>query len=1699
LDYSPIEGTPCTCVPSPWTGIFGTEEIDAISEFSSCTNVPVESPSGGNVIGLNVFPSITEGITYTWTGLNPGTEYTFVIWWLSLTCNIPFNDCCADLWIVADGVDYIYSAVDDWTLVDICIEAQSSSITIDIQGIAGGTDGYLLLDDASCSDSNSSCCGLQMEVPDDFETCPNEATEILGTYQGETGTVNFEWTSDPPDGINYLDDTSIENPAFEFTTTDENFGGTSYIFTFSGEDDACQAAVEIEIELLGFESVSFAFEDAPMCSNQGIFELPQTSNEGVNGTWDITAILPSDFPGQQLSFMFTPFNGEVVCPIASTHLMEIQTFAEPTFNFLLEYCRGQTNIVALPQTSIEGIEGTWNYIEIDVDLFPDGITDIIFTPDDLFCQGIITLELEIFSGQDLDFDLPLEYCATYGILNFPSTSLDGVDGTWDYNQLDLANNLGSNTNIFTAFDNGIDCYNEYEYVFEVMEELTPNFTLNTNLCSDDDPLVLPTISDEGYLGTWSMAIIDPTAGNASSTWIADLGQSDCITELSINFQIDPSISPSFTLPTDYCDDSGIFTFPITSDEGIQGNWTIDSFDPLTFGTSEVVSTFTPLDNFCAQPFEWTINILQAQSLNFNLPNEFCSTDGILTFPTTTTDGVDGTWSYDQLDLTVNLGTNTNTFTAIDNGVDCFTEFEFVFEVIEELSPSFSLNTNLCSSDDPLFLPANSDEGFLGTWDISTIDPALGNTNATWTANPGQSDCLTELTINFQVDQAIIPSFNLPTDYCINGSIFTFPTSSEEGIQGLWNIDSFDPLTLATAQITSTFTPLDNFCADSFDWIINIIQPQNPDFDLPLTICESDAAFTLPISSQNNIDGIWTVAEIDPNGMAGNTISASFIPAQDCSNIYEYNIEVTSATATIFNLPTYLCWDDQDSVLPTVSLENIEGSWSQDVLEIEENLGTAVQLIFTPDGTSCYTTSIVEIFVVDQINKSFDINDPTDCSVTNGSIIIQNPEAAEEYSIDNGTTWQTSGNFSDLNGGNYTVLVRSTLYTDCISEFQFIITSPNAPMLGGILSTNIDNCDNDNGEIIIQASGNNLEYSIDGGTTWFMNNQFTNLSAGNYAIAIREEGTMDCVVEGSSEILAFPQTIIEQVIEMNVSDCDSQDGLIQILATGQNLEFSIDGGINWSPNNSFDNLPFGEYEIMVRSSDAIDCIDTDEVILNAPETVIIENVETQEPTDCEPATGSILVEATGMNLEYSIDSGQNWQDNPLFENIAAGIYMVVARNSLLINCYDESIETLSSIPDNLGTPNVIIQNTSACDLNDGSIEFELIDPEIEYSIDGGNTWSDSNLFENLAAGNYDLQIRMKNAPACIGENTAIVENPDCPCPDLDVEFEVTQADCNNPETASIELISVTGMESPSYEINWDNGLQDEVLNMLSEGWYVVEIAYDQDCLWLDSVYIEGVEVFSAEVITQTSFCENDNNGFVQFTNITGGTEPYTILYQEETYTEVDNIENLGTGLHEFILEDDEGCQFFYSITFESNFELISPLPDTILVDVGEVISLDPGFDQMSIDSFEWNANPQILNPGDFIVEVLPIESGLYTLTVYVESCEYQLDIYLENQNLEIEIPDIYIPNVFTPNGDGDNDEFYPQSTTSNLVEIIEFSIYDRWGNLIFTSDSTDLNDPSIIWDGRFKGTKVNPGVYVYKLEYVDDQGSSRMVGSVTVLE
>ena len=75
--------------------------------------------------------------------------------------------------------------------------------------------------------------------------------------------------------------------------------------------------------------------------------------------------------------------------------------------------------------------------------------------------------------------------------------------------------------------------------------------------------------------------------------------------------------------------------------------------------------------------------------------------------------------------------------------------------------------------------------------------------------------------------------------------------------------------------------------------------------------------------------------------------------------------------------------------------------------------------------------------------------------------------------------------------------------------------------------------------------------------------------------------------------------------------------------------------------------------------------------------------------------------------------------------------------------------------------------------------------------------------------------------------------------------------------------------------------------------------------------------------------------------------------------------------------------------------------------------------------------------------------------------------------------VYIPNTFSPNGDGNNEVFFPRGT--GLFSIKNIKIFNRWGEQVFERYNFKANNESAGWDGTFKGQKLMPDVYVYIMD------------------
>ncbi len=139
---------------------------------------------------------------------------------------------------------------------------------------------------------------------------------------------------------------------------------------------------------------------------------------------------------------------------------------------------------------------------------------------------------------------------------------------------------------------------------------------------------------------------------------------------------------------------------------------------------------------------------------------------------------------------------------------------------------------------------------------------------------------------------------------------------------------------------------------------------------------------------------------------------------------------------------------------------------------------------------------------------------------------------------------------------------------------------------------------------------------------------------------------------------------------------------------------------------------------------------------------------------------------------------------------------------------------------------------------------------------------------------------------------------------------------------------------------------------------------------------------------------------------------------------------------------------------------------------------------------------VWNTGAQDNSIVVTEEGTYIVTVTNESGCQNSDTIIVSTNCK---NDIWLPNAFTPNGDGVNDIFYVRGNPKN-AEIEKMYIYSRWGNKVFEAENILPDDPSTGWNGQYKDQSAQVEVYGYQVVVRFKDGSRKTLkGNVTLLK
>lgn len=451
-----------------------------------------------------------------------------------------------------------------------------------------------------------------------------------------------------------------------------------------------------------------------------------------------------------------------------------------------------------------------------------------------------------------------------------------------------------------------------------------------------------------------------------------------------------------------------------------------------------------------------------------------------------------------------------------------------------------------------------------------------------------------------------------------------------------------------------------------------------------------------------------------------------------------------------------------------------------------NYNIVVRHKFDP---SCETTYSLNPVVINPPPDPPAVSSPTitqpTCSAPTGTIMVNaTGNGSLEYSLNNGTSWQSSATFPGLASGSYNIKVRLQADPYCITTYS---NNPVVLNLPGEVFTSTDV------PKTISASG---APTVTSTLTIPVSGTITDVNVLN--LDIDHTYINDLVVK-----LKSPANT-ERILLNRI--CGSQDNILLSLDDESANPYSSipcppNGGI-YQPYQSLS--PFdgqnleGVWTLTIQdlfSQDGGTLQAWSVAVCYTPvcDTPIVNSLDLIHPT-CATPTGTIIVNASGNGtLEYSADDGVTWQSQETFSSLPPNNYNISVRlqsDSTCLASFPGNPATISAVPvlPVLEQLDILQPN---CTLPDGTILIAASGTgTLEHSIDSGMIWQTAPIFSGLSPGNYHIFVRLQSDTTCsipYSDNPVILIAANAP-PIVDVP-EITQPTCSMP-TGTI-LVNATG--------------------------------------------------------------------------------------------------------------------------------------------------------------------------------------------------------------------------------------------------------------------------------------------------------------------
>jgi gliding motility-associated-like protein len=401
-----------------------------------------------------------------------------------------------------------------------------------------------------------------------------------------------------------------------------------------------------------------------------------------------------------------------------------------------------------------------------------------------------------------------------------------------------------------------------------------------------------------------------------------------------------------------------------------------------------------------------------------------------------------------------------------------------------------------------------------------------------------------------------------------------------------------------------------------------------------------------------------------------------------------------------------------------------------------------------------------------------------------------------------------------------------------------------------------------------------------------------------------------------------------------------------------------------------------------------------------------------------------------------------------------------------------------VPCDLAIDNVLVDSASCNGSCDGSITITASGSQgpFTYSINNGATTQASPTFNNLCAGAYTVWVRDAGGIAGVCTQTQLVSvaQPSA----ISVSETNIDTDCGTC-LGIIDVNASGGTGSLQYSINNGGVFQaSDIFNNLCIGAYTILVEDANQC---QSTIVGVINALNGPSITSVNSimtsCPNSCDGELIITSTN------TALYSidgGQTFQASNTFSNLCAGTYDIVVGDGLGCEDdgMGSVANPPNIPVaftFDPPRPTIYDPLVNFYNTTPGN-----NTYIWTFDTLGTATSPYTSFTFPAEQYTYEVCLEATDTNGCTDSICQLVVVYDE-PAFFIPNSFTPNGDGKNDAF-SISAIGIDPSTFEILIFNRWGNLIYES-----NDIKFEWDGRtYKGpnsTKAQIDVYVYRVRGV----------------